>query len=177
MELPFCEIKVPQKHPSANFHSIPSSPCHIFLLLHDLLYSLALHFLRNPCLDAPILFLGNLFSDLTIRWVATKDVRVEDCHSRQGGSQDLPHQVVVGPRHGSQNQVKKESPNRVEQKAKVDSNHDTEKFELRFEAANQQATAASVNRQHKGGNRRYSNHQHNLMTTTQGRHRLNLNSS
>jgi len=50
----------------------------------------------------------------------------------------------------------------MKEKAKVDGNHDAQKLELRFEAANQNATARRVNRQDKDANGRNGRHSKNL---------------
>lgn len=109
-------------------------------LCHGLLFDL----LTNACLNAFIFLFGNLFANLAIGRISAKNVCINDCHNSQGNRNDAAKDASVGPRDRCQEQVKHKSPHGVEEKSKVDGDHDAKELELSFEAANQETSACGV---------------------------------
>lgn len=114
-------------------------------VLFRVLQCLGLDLLGDPLLDFLVFFFGNLFSHLSVGWVATENESVETSNTRHDACHDKTKQSSKGVGDGSKNHIKQKSPYRVEQEAKVDGNGDTEEFELGFETADQQTTANGVN--------------------------------
>lgn len=140
------------------------------LRLGHLLDGLLPDFFRNTGFDPFVLLFGNPFTDLSVGRVTAEDVRVETGDTGQTGRQDFSHEVVVGPRERSEDEVKDEPPHGIEQESKVDSNHDAKELELCFQATNQQTTTGCVDSQDKGGNGWYSHHHDNLVPSRKTKH-------
>ena len=116
-------------------------------IVFRLFQGLGLDLLGDSILDALVFFHGNLFSDLSVGRVATENKGVEKGNTDHDAGHGEAKQTSKGISDRAQNHIEHKSPDRVEQKAKVDGNHDTEEFELGFEAADQQTTAYGVNGQ------------------------------
>jgi len=108
-------------------------PGHIFRRLFNGLRS---NFFGDSVLNTFIFFLCNLLSDLAVCWVATQNECVEEGNTDHDAGHDAPPESSERPTNGAQNQVEHESPPRVEKKSKVDSDQDTEEFELGFKTTN-----------------------------------------
>lgn len=116
---------------------------------HELVRRLLFHFLTDARFDALVLLLGNLFAHLPVSRIATQYVGVETGGNDKRDGHNFARQILVTPRHGTHHYVKQKSPYGIEQETKVEGNNDADKFELRFQAANEEAAAGGVNGQHK----------------------------
>jgi hypothetical protein len=122
------------------------------LLLHYLARRLFLDFFANPSFNALIFFRGNLLPHLSVGRIATQDVSVEAGNRSKGKGHDFPQNIMVTQCNRSQHHIKDEPPNRVKQKTKVKGDHNTDEFELCFEAANKETTAGRVDSQNNDTN-------------------------
>jgi hypothetical protein len=93
---------------------------------------LSLDFLGNSCFNSLIFFFRNLFSHLTIGWVPTQDIGIEDGTRHQATGNNLSKHLIVGPRDGRQQNIEEKAPSGMKKEAKIDGNQDAEKLELRF---------------------------------------------
>ena len=129
----------------------------------ELIDCLFLDFFTNSGFNSFVFFLGNLFAHFPVRRIATQDIGIEDGRRKVGVSDNSGGQIVKTKRHGSQQHVKYEPPNAVEQKAKVERDNDANELELRFQAANEETTKASVECHDEATEREESsNHNENL---------------
>ena len=136
--------------------------CIHFLLLQHLIDCLFLDFLGDSSLDTLVLFFGDLFSHLAISRVTAQNVRVETGNAGNSNSSDSTHECFPRPAYRRKDHVKDESPDRIEQKAKVNSNHHAKELELCLQAANQKTSKDRVESQDDSGYFIESNQSENL---------------
>jgi len=102
-----------------------------------LFQGLSSNLFADPVFDTLVFFLGDLLSNLSIGWVLTENESVKEGDTGHNTCHDEPKESSERPTHRTQNHIEKESIQRVEQKAKVHGDQNTEEFELGLEAADQ----------------------------------------
>jgi hypothetical protein len=111
---------------------------------------LFLDFFTNPSLNALVFFFRNLLPHLSVGGIATQHIGIENRDSRKSQGNHFSLQIIKTPCDRSEQQIKDEPRDRIEEKTKVQSDHDADEFELGFEAANEESTASRVDCQNKG---------------------------